>query len=111
MRSTRWVLVLLLTVAMVFAHWQGLAHRVAHRSQAVLAPASAGAGTGANTHQKALQHSCLAYDAATVAPALDRPGCSAALLPGGRALVLLATYRSWDAPPTIQFHSRAPPFA
>lgn len=111
MRSTRFVMVFLLTLAMVFAHWQGLSHRIAHRSSTTLAAASQAADSSAGTHQKALQHSCLAYDAATVAPALDSPGCGAALLPGGRLPVFLSAFSSWDAPSTPLFHSRAPPLA
>lgn len=111
MRSTRFVMVFLLTLAMVFAHWQGLSHRIAHRSPASLAAASLAQDTAAGAHQKALQHSCLAYDAATVAPALDTPGCGAGIVPGGRVPALLSAFDSWDAIRTPLFRSRAPPFA
>ena len=100
----------LLAMAMVFAHWQGLSHRIAHMSQYPYAAASLlAAGTPAGSHQKALQHSCLAYDAATVAPALDTPGCSAGILPGGRVPALRSAFNSWDAASTPYFLSRAPP--
>ena len=112
MRSTRFVMVFFLTMAMVFAHWQGLSHRIAHVSPSALAAASlAPETTAAGAHQKALQHSCLAYDAATVAPALDTPGCSAGSLPGGRVAAPGSAFVSWAAPSITYFLSRAPPLA
>lgn len=110
-RSKRFVLVCLLTLAMVFAHWQGLSHRIAHASQYSGAANSLADGTPAGSDQKAQQHSCLAYDAATVAPALHTPPCIAGILPGGRVLALWAAFDSWDAPFTPYFSSRAPPLA
>lgn len=64
-RSTRFVMVCILTMVMVFAHWQGLSHRISHASQYPYAGSSLAANTPASPHQQALQHSCLAYDAAT----------------------------------------------
>ena len=110
-RSTRFVMVAFLTLAMVFAHWQGLSHRIAHASQYPNASNTLAAGTPAGPHQKALQHSCLAYDAATVAPALHTPACTAAILPGTQVLAQWAAYDSWDAPFAPYFSSRAPPLA
>lgn len=104
-------MVCLLTIAMVFAHWQGLSHRIAHASQYPTASNNLAAGSPAGSDQKAQQHSCLAYDAATVAPALHTPGCSAGILPGGRVLAQWAAFESWDAPFTPWFSSRAPPLA
>lgn len=110
-RSTRFVMVCILTMAMVFAHWQGLSHRISHASQHPNAGSSMAAITPAGAHQKALPHSCLAYDAATVAPALHTPTCVAGILPGGQVLALWAAFDSWDAPFHPYFSSRAPPFA
>lgn len=104
-------MVYVLTLAMVFAHWQGLAHRIVHASQFPNAAASLAANTPGGSHQKALQHSCLAYDAATVAPALPSPACSLGILPGDRVLAQWAAFESWDAPFTPYFSSRAPPYA
>lgn len=100
-----------LTLAMVFAHWQGLSHRIAHAAQFPNAAASLAASTPGNTHQKALPHSCLAYDAATVAPALHSPACAPGILPGGQVLAQWAAFDSWDAPFAPYFSSRAPPLA
>ena len=110
-RSTRFVMVSILAMAMIFAHWQGLSHRISHASQHPDAVGSIAAASAPGSHQKALQHSCLAYDAATVAPALHTPTCTAGILPGGRVLSLWAAFDSWDAPVTRYFSSRAPPFA
>lgn len=102
-------MVCILTMAMVFAHWQGLSHRIAHASQYPNASGSLAVSMPSGSHQKALQHSCLAYDAATVAPALPSPACTAGILPGGRVLAQWAAFSSWDAPFTPYFSSRAPP--
>ena len=110
-RSTRFVIALLLTLAMVFAHWQGLAHRIAHAYQYPTAALDSAAKGSAASHQKTVQHSCLAFDAATVAPALDTPPCTIAILPPVRVLALWSAYASWSAPFTPYFSSRAPPVA
>lgn len=104
-RSARYVIVLMLTLAMAFAHWQGLAHRIAHASQHAQTASASGADL------KASQHSCLAYDAATVSPALHTPSCTTAALPAGRILAQWAAFDSWNAPFTPYFSSRAPPLA
>lgn len=113
--STRAVIALLLTLAMVFAHWQGLAHRVAHAwqtpSAAVDTAAIGAAAPHQSTDQKTVSHSCLAYDAATVAPALDTPPCTAIALPPARVLAQWTAFASWHAPFTPYFSSRAPPVA
>jgi capsular polysaccharide biosynthesis protein len=108
-RTARFIIVAILTLAMAFAHWQGLKHRIEHASQYPGGPESAAQQAGSNL--KAVQHSCLAYDAATVAPALQSPVCMAGILPGGRVLALWAAFDSWDAPVTRYFSSRAPPLA
>jgi hypothetical protein len=110
-RSIRFVMVYILTLAMVFAHWQGLSHRISHASQYQNAAGSMLASAPDGSHQKALQHSCLAYDAATVAPALNTLSCVAGVLPGGQVLALWSAFASWDAPFTRYFSSRAPPSA
>lgn len=110
-RSTRFVMVCILTMSMIFAHWQGLSHRISHASQYPNSASSMAASIPDGSHQKALQHSCLAYDAATVAPALHTPTCIAGILPGIQVLALWSAFDSWDAPFTPYFSSRAPPFA
>lgn len=109
--SPRIVIALLLTLAMVCAHWQGLVHRIAHASQYSTAAADYAANGLASSHQKAVQHSCLAYDAATVAEALHTPPCTTAVLQADRILARWDSFDSWDAPFAPYFSSRAPPFA
>lgn len=111
LRSTRFVIACVLMLAMVFAHWQGLAHRIAHASQYPSAAHDTAANGSAASHQKTVQHSCLAFDAATVAPALDTPACTTAIRPAGRVLALWTAFESWNAPFTSYFSSRAPPVA
>ncbi len=110
-RSTRYVIALLLTLAMVFAHWQGLAHRIAHATQYSSAAVDTAINGSAASHQKTVPHSCIAFDAATVAPALDTPACTTAILPAVRVLALWTAFESWHAPFTPYFSSRAPPVA
>ena len=110
-RFTRYGIALLLMLAMVFAHWQGLAHRIAHATQYASAELDTAANGSAASHQKTVPHSCLAYDAATVAPALDTPACSVAILPAVRVLALWTAFDSRRAPFTPYFSSRAPPVA
>lgn len=109
--SARFAIVIMLTFAMVFAHWQGLSHRIAHASQYQAAFVYGVVKAPAGSHHKAIQHSCLAYDAATVAPALNSPSRTAGILPGGHVLAQWAAFDSWDAPFTRNFSSRAPPLA
>jgi hypothetical protein len=110
-RSARFVIALMLTLAMICAHWQGLAHRIAHASPHAALTGDLGKHSSSPAHPKAVQHSCLAYDAATVSPALHTPACTAAALPAGRVLAQWAAFASWDAPFTPYFSSRAPPVA
>ena len=110
-RSTRYLVALLLTLAMVFAHWQGLAHRVAHATPYASAALDSAVNGSAASHQKTVPHSCIAFDAATVAPALDTPACTTAILSPVRVLALWAAFDSWHAPFAPYFSSRAPPVA
>jgi len=110
-RSTRYVIVLMLALAMVFAHWQGLAHRIAHASRHFAATADAAKDGSAGADLKAAPHSCLAYDAATVSPALATPACTTAAIPAERILAQWLAFDSWNAPFTPYFSSRAPPLA
>jgi hypothetical protein len=109
--SSRFVLVVFLTFALVFAYWQGLAHRIAHASQFYAAPVDVVGQEIAGSHQKAIHHSCLAFDAATVSPTVCSPHHSAAILPGTDVLALLVAFASWVAPFEPHFSSRAPPRA
>lgn len=110
-RSTRYLVAFLLTLAMVFAHWQGLAHRIAHATQYASAALDSAVNGSAASHQNTVPHSCIAFDAATVAPALDTPACTIAILPAGRMPAQWTAFASRHAPFTPYFSSRAPPVA
>lgn len=111
LRFTRTLIALLLMLAMVFAHWQGLAHRIAHATQYASAALDSAVNGSAASHQNIVPHSCIAFDAATVAPALDTPACTTAILPSARVLAQWTASDSWHAPFTPYFSSRAPPVA
>lgn len=109
--SFRFVIALVLTLAMVCAHWQGLVHRIAHATQYPTAAADYAANGLASSHQKNISHDCLAYDAATVADVLHTPTCVTAVVIADRILARWIAFDSWSAPFAPYFSSRAPPFA
>jgi len=109
--SSRFVIALVLMLAMVCAHWQGLVHRIAHASQYPSASADYAANGLASSHQKNISHDCLAYDAATVADVLHTPACVTAVVSADRILARWVAFDSWNAPFTPYFSSRAPPVA
>jgi hypothetical protein len=109
--SARVVIVVFLTVAMLLAHWMGLTHRIEHARQAPFAAATQPAHASHPSQQKGVQHACLAYDAATVAPALHTPGCAIIVLPAEHVSAHWVAADSWNAPASRYFSPRAPPAA
>ncbi|RJG04338.1 hypothetical protein D3878_09940 [Noviherbaspirillum sedimenti] len=106
---------LLLVLALLFAQWLGLAHRIEHAGLAQPAQtvqlAQAGQAslqTNAN-YDKSLEHSCALFDATALAAALNSPPVSLAVVPGAQVLALWLAFASWDAPFLRHFSSRAPP--
>lgn len=131
LRRSALPIVLLLTMALLFAQWTGLKHRIVHAAMAPLhlqsqalpqsesssqpesalqsqpvSPLKSLASSGSDTD---LSHSCLAFDAATVADSMHTPPFLLPLLTSIQVLSLWAAYISWDAPLTLCFSSRAPP--
>lgn len=103
---------LLLVVALLFAQWLGLAHRIEHVRPAQLAPhAAAVAQADTAGYDKSLEHSCALFDATTLANILHSPAVSLPVLPGAQILALWVAFASWDAPVLLHFSSRAPPLA
>lgn len=107
-------------LALLFAQWLGLAHRIDHAGLAQPAQAAqsvrlAQAGQSAlqtNTdYDKSLDHSCALFDASALAAALNSPPVSLAIVPGAQVLALWVAFASWDAPFLRYFSSRAPPLA
>jgi len=103
---------LLLVVALLFAQWLGLAHRIEHVRPAQQAPHAASI-VQADTagYDKSLEHSCALFDATTLANILHSPAVSLPVLPGAQILALWVAFASWDAPVLLHFSSRAPPLA
>jgi hypothetical protein len=136
LRRSALPIVLLLTMALLFAQWTGLKHRIVHAAMTPLylqsqsLPPSASSsqpdsqwqsqsqwqwqwqspastfGSGSDTD---LSHSCLAFDAATVADSIHTPPFLLPLLTSAQVLSLWAAFISWDAPLSLCFSSRAPP--
>lgn len=104
---------LLLVLALLFAQWLGLSHRVEHAGLAQPQPVQASHWSlqADASYDKTLEHSCALFDATSLAAALNSPGVSLAILPGARVLALWVAFASWDAPFLRLFSSRAPPLA
>lgn len=105
---------LLLVLALLFAQWLGLSHRIDHAGLAQSAQqvqASQWSLQADASHDKAMEHSCALFDAASLAAVLNSPAVSLAVLPGARVLALWLAFASWDAPFLRLFSSRAPPLA
>lgn len=94
----------LLMAALLFAQWAGLAHRVDHSP---LASLHANAADGSAPEEG--NHSCVAFDAAAVADAINLPPFAAPPIAGAKLIALWEAFASWDAPPALPFSSRAPP--
>lgn len=106
-RSVHIALAALLATAILCAQWAGFAHRIAHADlQHPIAAAAAGIQSSID---KAVEHSCLLLDSASLAASLTTPPYNAGLLPGTAVLALWSAFASWDAPFVCYFSSRAPP--
>ncbi|MGB7480853.1 MAG: hypothetical protein WA924_11025 [Burkholderiaceae bacterium] len=102
----------LLVLALLLAQWSGFQHRIAHGGQGgfgFAAPASVSDGNGRSGD--ALHHSCLDYDAATLAFALHAAVPLVPALPERRRPAPRLDFASWDAPFPRHFLTRAPPAA
>ena len=120
----RALLVAILIVAMVNSHWQGLAHRIGHASRvlggadliaqmrgaaAALAPDDEASGSSKRYDHLGANHSCLAFDAATVGACLGSSPFVIAVPPHAPVLAVWLAFISYLAPFTAHFSSRAPP--
>lgn len=104
-QTRRHVITLLLMAAILCAHWAGMTHRVAHAflAQAIVADA------GAKDSGDKAGHSCVAFDAATLADSLSLPLFPPPAPVSAAVLALWAAFDGWQAPFTPYFSSRAPP--
>jgi hypothetical protein len=96
-----------LALALLFAQWAGIAHRIEHAP--LHHPAQVFSQFDDDGHRH--HHSCLAFDAAAVADTVCLPPFVAPLLDGAQVLALRLAFISWNAPPVRHFSSRAPPDA
>ncbi len=106
-RSTSAMITILLVVAILSSQWAGFAHRIAHASY----KQQAGMSAVVITHgvDKSIEHSCLLFDAATLASSIDTSPYTPRILPSATVLALWQAFASWDAPLLCHFSSRAPP--
>jgi len=101
--------VIAITLSLLFAQFAGQSHRIKHTQWY--------GGTSLQQHAQPQyadydnkNHSCLAFDAATLADTCDAVPPMALLLEGTHLLAQWIAFISWDAPVTRHFQSRAPPF-
>lgn len=104
-RSTHFAFAVMLMMAVLFAQWVGLNHGIRHAGLQQ-SPASFAQIEG---DEGEAQHSCIAFDAATLADSIPLAPYLAPLLTGARVLALWIAFASWNAPFTPYFSSRAPP--
>lgn len=106
-QSIRLVILTGLMAAVLLSQWIGLQHGIKHAGWQQHG-AMAQAGTD-NNSTDGTHHSCIAFDAATLADSAPVPACTALTIPGAQVLALWIAFASWDAPVTFYFSSRAPP--
>ncbi len=100
----RGTVAILLALVLLFAQWTGMTHRIKH---APLAQVNVSAFTF--QHDSDHHHSCIIFDAAAIADTVHIPQFVTPLPPGVQVLALWMAFRSWQAPLTLHFSSRAPP--
>ncbi|MFC7298520.1 hypothetical protein [Herminiimonas aquatilis] len=111
----------LLIVAVLFAQWIGLRHRIEHADgadnlhsvQTVNTSASSNAGSDAPAVEYAgdKSHSCALFDGMALADSAPALPFIPLLQTSVQVLALWAAHTSWDAPFLCHFSSRAPPAA
>ena len=114
---SRTAIAALLIVAVLFAQWMGVMHRISHADRSngpIISIAgfdvrSAGPATDRVADGNTDNHSCTAFDAATLADALPVPFVCASLQPGAALIAARAAFDSWDAPLAHFYSPRAPP--
>jgi hypothetical protein len=99
---------LLLVTALLLAQWSGLAHRVKHAPQSVTQSATP-PSEGKEAPDGSLRHSCVAFDAATVADLLVIASPAVRAFAAVESWRRLATFISREPPLLCHFSSRAPP--
>jgi hypothetical protein len=102
------MLIFAVTVSLLFAQFAGQHHRIDHtRWQANISLHQLIQAQYDGYDDK--HHSCITFDAATLADTVGAAISIALLAPGTHMLAQWIDFISWDAPLTLHFLSRAPP--
>jgi hypothetical protein len=121
--ATRLCFAALLAIAVLFAQWMGLRHRIEHADRIdtqhvaqTLNNTSSISTTGTTPDTAAeytgdKSHSCALYDGVALADSAPALPFIPLLQTSVQVLALWAAYASWDAPFLRHFSSRAPPAA
>lgn len=110
--SSRVVIAAFVAMALLFAQWAGLAHSIAHADGRHEHRYFASSSPQLNgDHDDDSHHSCVEFDAATLAASVYTTPFIAPFLPNVHVLALWIAFASWDVPFTCHFSSRAPPLA
>ncbi|CAL63073.1 Conserved hypothetical protein [Herminiimonas arsenicoxydans] len=118
--ATRLCFAALLVVAVLFAQWMGLRHRIEHAdrtgSQQTISATSAASSSGSTLESAAEYageklHSCTLFDGMALADSAPALPFIPLLQTSVQVLALWAAHASWDAPFLCHFSSRAPPAA
>ena len=104
---------MLLVVAILFAQWVGVVHRVVHGTGQPRGSVSAESTTVPLLPDwvSFASHSCAEFDAATVGDTMSSAVLSAPLLPNMYEIAQRVAFSSWTVPFLCRFSSRAPPQA
>ncbi len=100
---------LFVALALLFAQWAGVQHRIAHAG--LLHEHAHASSAHIDDDDRNAGHSCAAFDAATVGDSIHISQFVSPLITSAQVLALWAAFISWDAPLTAYFSSRAPPLA
>lgn len=100
---------LILVTALLLAQWSGLAHRVKHATRALTQQYATQLSEDEETHDKSPRHSCIAFDAATVADLLVFVPPAVRAFAAVESWRALAAFISHEPPLLCHFSSRAPP--
>ena len=110
-QNTAFFSTMLLVVAILFAQWVGVVHRVVHGTGQPRGAVSAVSTTAPLLPDwvNFASHSCAELDAATLGAALSRAVFSMPIVPHVYEAAQPVTFSSWVAPFVCRFSSRAPP--
>jgi hypothetical protein len=117
--ATRLCFAALLVIAVLFAQWMGLRHRIAHADridsphvvQTVEQASSDSTPDSATEYAGDKSHSCTLFDGMALADSAPSLPFIPLLQTSVQVLALWAAHASWDAPLLCHFSSRAPPAA